>query len=90
MAIYVTYETFTAQASNPKAECNKNYFSAGVMSTEIVVGFVMNIIALLYLTFATKENSSKMLKVQINSILDWKRWGYDFRIPRIKPIENAR
>jgi hypothetical protein len=34
-----------------------------VMSTEIVVGFVMNIVALLYLTFATQDDSSKVLKV---------------------------
>ena len=37
--------------------------NSAVMSTEIVVGFVMNVVALLYLTFASKEDSSKVLKV---------------------------
>jgi hypothetical protein len=36
------------------------------MGVETGVGFIMSIIALLYLTLATKEHSSKVLKVKIN------------------------
>ena len=39
--------------------------SDDVMSIETGFGFVMSIVALLYLTFATKESSSKVLKVII-------------------------
>ncbi|CAD8063663.1 unnamed protein product [Paramecium sonneborni] len=66
MAIYIVFQAYQAQSSWPDNECNSLSKSQGTRIVEIVVGVLLTIVSLLYLTFGT-SNSSATNIVQLES-----------------------
>lgn len=67
MSLFLTFESFSAQASSPEELCNPFLKNSDTMKIEIGFGLIMILITLLYITFGIIENSSKMMKVGSNA-----------------------
>lgn len=58
---YISYLLWSGLAGNPDKQCNNLFFSESVMITGIVMGFLLMIVSLSYMTFNTSKNSSRKI-----------------------------
>ena len=67
MACYITFISYTSQASCPERSCNLMYGKTSIVFIEAIFGAIMSIIALIYLTFGTTDTN---LLVSSPTIMD--------------------
>lgn len=58
-SMYLTYLTWAGLSSNPEGSCNSFLASDTVMITSLVIGFMLILVTLIYLTFSSPEENTK-------------------------------
>jgi serine incorporator 1/3 len=78
-SLYLTYLTWAGLSSNPDGKCNSFLASDTVMITSLVIGFLLILVTLIYLTFSSPEENTKNVvnggrqKPEKNNLIDNKK-----------------